>query len=489
MPETRTREEVWQHIGEVKSEAAQLLEKMRTKPSEMTAEDHAKADELFAEATQAQADLNEFRTTSQLENIAEMRAEYADVGAWAQRSGNHGGLIPVQSRERKLEDEPLLWIHETARQLHNGERANASLNVNLGPAHVQRQLINLGVEPSEMAMMAQNGTLGAMLTAELPTAYGRDEKGRKAIPVQAALSTDELTPSTWSTTFYDYMESLPGLRAAGAMVTPMTRGNTIDFYANTSHYKTTLTATTEGTAAGETEDTYKPYTVNTAMYTGMALLSRQLIEDAAPAGILGIVGRDLSRVVTRKMETAYHAVAFPVNPADATTVYQVSATGATATTAGEPMFPTKDAAMSALVGMLFALDEAYIQGNARWLIPKKIAQLIRLIKIDNVGYPYQLTGNERFPMNPEGHPAMFDAFFPAIIAQSSTAKKTGTPVLAIGSWMDAFHIVDVGTIRLDMSREYKFAEQQVTLLASLRTGGAIRDTRAAATWNANTGKK
>ena len=478
--EARTR------LGEVISEAATLRDDLDER--EATAEDHERSDRLIAEALDLRETLDAERTRTQAAFVAGMRAEYQDVADWMARSGTSGGLVdpPDLTGAREADREPLLWIYEQARELHEGNTASATRTVDLSAARINRMLINAGISAGELAVHAQMGTLGEFVSAARgPLGSGRDDQNRELS--HAALSTSVLTPTVFSTLFYDYMESLPGLRSAGAFVTPLTRGNTITFYANRGHSDATG-ATTEGAAAAETNDSYGEYTISTAMYTGMGYMSRQLVEDAGPAGVVGIVENDLARVITRKSETAYHVAAFAYDKDNTGDSY--ARTFGANTTKGDDKLPTGLDLVKALVGLLYSLDPAYIQGRADWLAPSDVLMRIRLANISNIGFPYMpMGGDSRFALRPEGHTAQFDVFFQpetAIPAAAGAGADGGIPRIAIGNWRDAFHIADVGGVMLDMSREYRFAQQQVTLLGSLRTGGAIRDPRAAKLWCAKT---
>ncbi|MDE0288755.1 MAG: phage major capsid protein [bacterium] len=485
----------WEQLQQLIAAAAALLETIRELPAEeVTAEHHAEVDRIYAEAAEIRAEIDRERSIHQLETVAAARQELTAVGQWALASGNLGGLRPAPTGGPEAE-EPFVRIHRYAQAIMDadGQTGDMSFTVDMEGARLQSILLRAGMTPTELAVHAQRGTLASML-GELrgPAPEGEDELQRAL--VQATLTTTVLTPTLFATTLYDYMEYLGGLRQAGSMYTPLTRGNKITFWANRGH-AAAQAAAAQGTAVPDAEDTYSSYDVETATYGGKAFLSRELIEDGGVAGLVNVIGSDVGRVAARSAEAAYHLKALEA-PADAGDVANHYArTIATAdSSAGDPKLPvptigtesTYTQPRETLTDLLFELDESYIMGNATWLMPKSIYKTITQVFIPNIGYPYQASAVDGPRYQIEAHPVSLDAFFPAIPAVSGGGSDYGVAAMGVGNWMDAFHIVDVGGIRVDMSSEYRFAERLVTVMGWIRTGGAIRDPRAAKLWCAKT---
>ena len=484
---------LWEKLQALAAEAATKLEEIRgLDPSKVTAEMHQEVDRIYTEAAEVRAEIDKERSVAQLEQVAGARAELASVGQWALASGNLGGLPPATGDPNNPQpEEPFVRIHRIAAELYADESRSQgeSFVVDMEGARLQSALIRAGISPTELAVHAQRGTLAAMVQSMrgAPGDRDHDEAGRAL--VQATLTTSVLTPTLFATTLYDYMEYLGGLRRAGAMYTSLTRGNTITFWANRGH-AAQQAAVAQGTAVADAEDTYSSYEISTATYGGKAYLSRELIEDAGPAGLVDIVGNDVGRVAGRSAEAAYHTTALeqPANAGDVPLHYSRTL-ATTDATAGDPKFPSGAAARTALVDLLFELDESYIMGEANWLMPKAIYKAVTLVNIANIGYPYMMDRGSAAvgaPFMVEGHPVNLDAFFPTIPAASGSGNDYGIAAFAVGNWRDAFHIADVGGVRVDMSTEYKFAERLVTIMGWIRTGGAIRDPRAAEIWAAKT---
>ncbi len=439
------------------ADAKTLLEEVKAKDaSDLTADDHQRVDKVLSEATRLRLELDKERSEKALELVTAQRMELSEAGSWL---GN-AGLVPVVDPDDPASKPVYEQIHSMAKELHDGTRAAASITVDIQAAAIQRKMIRAGMGAGDLIRAVAGGGSGP---------YGQ--------MVRAALSNSSgLTPDLWSTTFYDYMEFLGGLRAAGAMVSPMNRGNTITMYRNAGH-NTSTGATGEGAAASETEDTYDSYDISTAMHTGLVYISRQMIEDAGPAGLMGIIDDGLSRVIARKSETAYHTDFLAYDSTSAGTIaqsYDRTETAGTEATVGDPKI-SRDNILNAIYG----LDEGYLSAPGTRILLK--AMTYRHILALTYG-----TNEPRFIYEPnpvlgapdqiEGYPIMFDAFLPNIVAAASNGAHQ--PALAVGNFSDAFHIVDVGAVQMDMSREYRFAQQQVTVLASHRTGGAIKDPRA-----------
>jgi len=487
---------LWEKLQALAAQAAAKLEEIRDlEPSEVTAEMHAEVDRIYNEAADVREEIDKQRSVAQLEQVAGARAELSSVGEWALASGYLGGLPPATGDANNPQpEEPFVRIHRIAAELYADESRSQgeSFVVDMEGARLQSALIRAGITPSELAVHAQRGTLAGMVQsarAARGTVGDRDHDEADRALVQATLTTTVLTPTLFATTLYDYMEYLGGLRRAGATYTSFTRGNTMTFWANRGH-AAQQAAVAQGTAVADAEDTYSSYTISTATYGGKAFLSRELIEDAGPAGLVDIVGNDVGRVAGRSAEAAYHTVALesPANAGDIPLHY-ARTLAKTDSAAGDIKFPTGADAREALVDLLFELDETYIMGDADWLMPKSVYKLVTLINIANIGYPYMMDRGSAAAGSPfmvEGHPVGLDAFFPTIPAASGSGDQYGVAAFAVGNWRDAFHIADVGGVRVDMSTEYKFAERLVTIMGWIRTGGAIRDPRAAELWCAKT---
>ena len=433
--------------------AETLLGEIKDLPADqVTAAQHAAVDKVLDEATALRLEVDKERSVAGLKLVAAQRGELNEAARWIQARG----LVPVEGEE---DTDVYSQIHKYAKELFDGVRASASLKIDLTAVQTQNALLNSGVTGQDMVRAAESGfTFG-------PTGQ----------PVRAALGlTSGIVPDTWSTTFYDYMEFMGGLRRAGAAVTPMNRGNTMTFYRNTAH-NTTTGATTEAAAAAATEDTYGSYEISTAMYTGLAYLSRQLIEDAGPTGLMGIVDTGLSRVIARKSETAYHTAFSTYDSTDTAKSYDRTTKSVTDSKLGNPEITRK-----MILDLLFGLDEGYLSmPSVNWLCRAMTYRHILEITYgsSDLGLVYEPSPVAGAPDMVEGHPIYYDAFLPAIVAAADTTVDQ--IAMAIGQFADAFHIMDVGGVQMDMSREYKFAEQQVTVLGSFRTGASIKDPRAA----------
>ena len=449
MSKEKTIRQKW--IESIKAARTLLAEIKAMNAEDVPQAKHDEADRLLTRATQLRSEVDKEMTTAQLGWLAGQRAELDDAARFVQARG----WIPVEEDgENKSVHEK---IHAYAKEMHDGARASASFTIDLVAAQTQRALIRAGIGGNDLVNAARQGYV--------PNGLGQ------FVPVQAALGTGSgLVPDTWSTSFYDYQETLGGLRRAGAMVTPMDRGNQITFYRDEDHYDADTDATPEGQPAKETEDDYGSYNVTTAMRTGLVYLNRQLIEDAGPTGLMSIIDRGLSRVIARKSETAFHV---PFLATGAMTYDRSTKAGANSAI-GDPKIERTQ-----ILDALYGLDEGYLAASLVWLVRAMTYRHIIELKSggNNSGYIYEPNPVAGAPDQIEGHPVLFDAFLPAIVAASGGGSDQ--VAAAIGDFSDAFHIVDVGGVRIDMSREFKFAEQQVTVLASHRNGAAIRDFRAA----------
>ena len=202
------------------------------------------------------------------------------------------------------------------------------------------------------------------------------------------------------------------------------------------------------------------------------------MQDAIPSGIMGIINDGLSRVLVRKSETAYHAKYLAYDSTSAATIalsYDRTEKGSGDSTVGNPKV-----SLNNILDTLYGLDATYLSmPGIAWLCqPMTYRHILGLTyggqRPTRVYEPNPVLGA---PDVIEGRPVILDAFYPAIVVAS--AGGADQPSLSIGNYQDAFHIADATMLSLSVSQEYKFAEQQLTVLGSFRTGSAIRDTRAA----------
>ena len=436
--------------------AQDFLAEIKAKdPADVSAEDHAKADRLTLAAAEARQMVDHERSTRQLEIVSAARDELGDADEWAKAMG-------LVASEDQRKPDTYEEIHRIAGEMFAGERASASLTVDLQGAAVAKTLAKQGMSGQDLIRAYQGGF----------------SVGPKGEMVRAAISTTSgLTATPFSTSFYDYMDWVGGLRAAGAMVTPLDKGTNFTFYRSASHSGATG-ATAEGSAAAETDDGFESYEIDTAMYTGLSYISRQIQEDAGPAGLMGIIDRGIARVVAKKAETAYHAIAIaaPANAGDRSNhpTFTISATNSTL---GDPKV-----SRSQILDVMFGLDAGYLQGlgGSGLTLYTSAATYRHILGLED-GDNRPLYAASPIPGGAgtvEGARVQLSSFFTPVPAAGGSASAEGLAAFVIGSISDFFHIADVGSVRLAMSNEYKFAEQQVTVLGSLRTGGAMQDRRA-----------
>lgn len=443
-------------------------------PADVTAEQHRQADELMAAAVAARQAYDQARSVAQLGALATARADLSFAGQWI----GEKGLVPGMPAAPKDE---VVQLHEIGRKIFAGESDRGSVEADLRPAHVQRLMIRAGYSGDDIVRAAQRGEIG-MLVGEL-VAEGQPQgfDPMTGEPVKAAIGTGSgIVPTAWSTMFYDYRENVGGLRRAGALVTVVDRGNTMTFYVVTDH-SDAAGATTEAAAAAETNDSYGSYAIATEMYTGMAYVSRQVLEDAGPAALLPMVENGITRVITRKSETAYHTAFLAYDATDATTIarsYDRTTTAGATSSVGDPKLSRAN-----ILDAIYGLDEDYLDMPGTGILTKSLTyrHLLELTLGASATAPYSYVYSPDARMRTireiEGYDVTFDRYFPSIAA--ATSRGAHQPALAVGNFNDAFHIMDVGTVQLDVSRHYRFPQQQLTILGSVRTGGAIRDTKAA----------
>ena len=453
---------IFEKFDEARVAAGQIRDELEgyEDPEKIPAELHAKADKVFAEAAKLRHQIDKDRSIKAMGYVADQRAEWNDAAQWLAAHdympADKPGDAPPSTDAQLVQ-----LIRDVNAQKQTGGRVVA----NMGPAFQRNKLIRAGVTGSDLIQAAMRGRIMTY-----------DEKGDV---VEAAISrASGLVADEFSTSFYDFAEFMGGLRRAGSFVTQHETGNDMTFFKTASHNASTG-ATNEGASAPETEDTYTSYEISFSEYTALAYLSKIVIQDSAPAGLMDIVNDGLFRVLVRKEETAFHTVFQAYDSTSATTIaasYDRTTVAPSDSTAGDPKISAAN-----ILDALYGLDETYLSSNRlRWLVRAMTYRHIIgdiTYSTDNPMRIYEPSPVAGAPRVIEGEQVLFDAFLPAIIAAANNGPSQ--VAAAIGDFNDAFHIADCTQMELDVSTEFRFGQRQVTVLGSRRTGSAIRDPLAA----------
>ncbi len=453
---------IFQEFDEVRAAAGKVRDKLEAyeDPADIPAELHAEADKIFAEAAKLRHQIDKDRSIKAMGFVADQRGEFTEAQQWL-IANDYVSADPPGDRPPSTEAQ----LVQLVRDVNAGKQSGGRVKSNLEPAFQRNQLIRAGVTGHDLIQAAMRGR-----------SMRYDEKGNV---VQAAISrASGLVADEFSTTFYDFAEYMGGLRNAGSFVTQHETGNDMEFFKTATHNASTG-ATAEGADAPETEDTYTSYEISFSEYTALAYLSKIVIQDSAPAGLMDIINDGLMRVLVRKSETAYNTVFTAYDGTSAATKaksYDRTTKATAASAAADP----KITAANILDG-LYGLDETYLSSTAvNWLMRAMTYRHIIgdiVYSTDNPQRVYEPNPVAGAPRVIESVPVIFDAFLPVI----AKAKANGPSQVAaaVGDFRDAFHIADATTMDIDVSTEYRFGKRQVTVLGAHRTGSAIRDPMAA----------
>ena len=262
---------------------------------------------------------------------------------------------------------------------------------------------------------------------------------------------------------YDFMERIGGIRRAGPMIITTTQGNPLTLPKDTAH-DTTTGATTEGGSATVTSDTLGKTTLSPSKYDGRYDVTRELMQDTA-VDIATFITRSIGRTIGRKSETAF-ATAFL---AGVPTANVITATGASTAGAQNGQITVSD-----VQNLAFELDDDYMQDedSLTWMMNKMAYRNILDLKDSNNNFYYRRgTGLvDRRPNMVEGSSVVTNPLFPTPVGGTAVKNK---PFIFLANFMDYFVIRDVGGIRIRVSTEFKFGDDETVYIGDLRTVGAV----------------
>lgn len=267
-------------------------------------------------------------------------------------------------------------------------------------------------------------------------------------------------PTSFRRQLYEHLIENSGIRQTRAEIITTSSGEALIMPKTTSHGGAG-TITAEGTGIGESDPTFGQGTLNAYKYTKLFQVSSELIQDTG-VDLLAYLARAAGRALANgagadmingdgsdKPHGVMHA---------AGTVVQKAGTAA----GGKP---TADD----LIDLFYAVPEPYAQ-NGEWLMRRSTVGEVRKLKDNNGQYLWQPSIQVGAPDTILGHPVRTD---PNVAAAGTVSTS-----IAFGDF-SAFKIRDVGSIRIERSDDFSFANDLVTYRAIMRTDSDLLDTTGA----------
>jgi hypothetical protein len=269
-------------------------------------------------------------------------------------------------------------------------------------------------------------------------------------------------PTDLVRSIYEYMENVSGVRRAGATVITTTGGNNLDLPQASANGTAAIVG--EGTALAEGDPAFGKVTLGAYKYGQLLQASNELLADTG-VDLVGFFGRQFGLALGRATENHYVTGTGTNQPQGAARAAIVG-TGVTLGTGatGIPSYAN-------LVSLVYSVDELYRSVGASWLMQDSFAGVIRKIT-DTTGRPiWEPSTQAGQPDRLLGYPVFTTPFLSAV------GTAAGTP-MAFGAFSEGYVIRDVGTVRIERSDEYAFANDLVSWRAVLRTDGKVQDARA-----------
>ena len=289
---------------------------------------------------------------------------------------------------------------------------------------------------------------------------GHDASDLRVLGRDTAAAGGTLVPTILARTLVDYMETINGIRVAGAEVITTTGGEPLAMPTVATGGTAALRG--EGTAIGAVDPTFGQVVLYAWKYGQLVQVSTELVSDSG-VDVISFVARDAGRALGRVTNTAYTVGSGSNQPTGLVTGSRAAGTGAVSQTGA-----TGVPAYSDLISLIYSVgDEAYAGPDAtfqtKW---SNMAAIRKILDGDQrplwqpsliAGQPDTLLGY-RVVSNPD-------------LAAWGTAASTYT--MLFGDVNMAYTIRDVGSVRFERSDDFAFDKDLITFRAVIRTDGKV----------------
>jgi HK97 family phage major capsid protein len=273
--------------------------------------------------------------------------------------------------------------------------------------------------------------------------------------VGSATAGGNTVPTSFVRALYDYLEVYSGMRRTNATIITTAGGEKLEFPKVTTGGTAALVE--EGSAIGEVDPTFGKMTLDAFKYGQLLQYSFELSQDTG-VDLLGFAARDFGRALGRVTDTAYVLGTGSNQPQGIMTVAGTGVVSAGTGVAGVPTFDE-------LITLVYSVNEEY-RLNAQWLFRDATAAAIRKLKDDEGQYLWQPSQQVGTPDRLLGFEVVTD---PNVAATGVNANS-----VAFGDF-STFYIRDVGSVRIERSEEFAFANDLTTWRGVLRTDSDLID--------------
>ena len=265
-------------------------------------------------------------------------------------------------------------------------------------------------------------------------------------------------PTSFERTLYDFLETVSGVRQIAQVITT-TGGENLDLPKVASHGTAAIVG--EGTALAEADPSFSKITLGAWKFGELLQASAELLQDSG-VDIVGFLGADMGRALGRASGAAYATGTGSNQPQGVMTSIGTGVTGGTGV-AGVPTIAN-------LTDLVYSLGDPGYRANASFLMRDATAGKIRNLVNTSGDFLWQPSVQAGQPDRLLGFPVVTD---PNIAATAVNANS-----VAFGDFQAGFVIRDAGSIRIERSDDYAFANDLVTWRAVLRTDSDLRDANA-----------
>jgi HK97 family phage major capsid protein len=283
---------------------------------------------------------------------------------------------------------------------------------------------------------------------------GRNEF--RDLSVGTSTAGGDTVPTDFVRRLYEFLEIYSGVRKTNVTVITTAGGEALEFPKVTAHG--TAAFVEEASALAEADPAVAKMTLNAYKYGQLLQASSELLTDSG-VDIIGFIAMDCGRAIGRVTDTAYLHGSGSGLPKGALLAMGTALTSQTVAT-GQPSYAN-------LVDTVYSVNAEYRANGAQWLMNDGMAGTIRKM-VDGNGRPlWEPSVQVGQPDRILGFPVLTD---PNLTAVGTAA---GTPI-AFGDW-STFYIRDVGSVRLERSDDYAFANDLVTWRCIFRTDSDLID--------------
>lgn len=273
--------------------------------------------------------------------------------------------------------------------------------------------------------------------------------------VGTATAGGNIVPTSFVRELYDFLEVFSGMRRTNATIITTSGGEKLEFPKVTTGGTAALVL--EGSAIAEADPTFGKMTLDAFKYGQLLQYSFELAQDTG-VDLLGFAARDFGRALGRVTDTAYVLGTGSNEPQGVMTAI---GTGVASTGTGVAGVPNFDE----LITMVYSVNEEY-RLNAQWLMRDATAAAIRKLKDDDGQYLWQPSQQVGAPDRLLG----FEVYTDPNVAATGINSNS----VAFGDF-STFYIRDVGTVRIERSDDFAFANDLTTWRGVLRTDSDLID--------------